>query len=348
MNIFLDTNILYQDYFFDNKSPNKILDYAKKGLIKLYMSEIVRLELRWQFQKEIEAKNRELKKVIKDSKRLKIDSEISLLDLKSQLEKFDEFYCNLELIENFEIVHYKNDYLPDIVERAVYRKKPFTEEKTELKDALIWKTYSDYVESNQLDNCILLTNNTNDFCTKKDKSQIHPDLVQDTNRFSVINSSFDFLKSKSAILESPEHKFQAYITQLDFNEELVRELIIKNFDKAIEIEIHDKVENLSPNDVLKTDYWYDGYVSGFDIEILDCSEVEFETLSESALVSGKVFVGCETECYEYNAARDHGEEQFSFISEQTLIFEIFFNFDMRENEKCSDFEITNLEISKVD
>ena len=112
MNIFLDTNILFEDYFFDNKSPKKILEYARKGLINLYMSEIVRLELRWQFQKEIEAKNRELNKVVKDSQRLKIDTEIKLLDLPSQLEKFDKFYSRLESIENFKIVHYKNEYLP--------------------------------------------------------------------------------------------------------------------------------------------------------------------------------------------------------------------------------------------
>nr|WP_319570420.1 PIN domain-containing protein [uncultured Draconibacterium sp.] len=347
MNIFLDTNILYEDYFFDNKSPKKILEYARNGIINLYMSEIVRLELKWQFQKEIEAKNRELSKVIKDSKRLKIDTDITLLDLDSQLEKFDRFYSRLENIDNFKIVQYKNEYLPDIVDRAIYRKKPFTEEKTELKDALIWKSYSDFVESNQLEDCILLTNNTSDFCPKKDKSKIHPDLLADTEKFSVINSAFAFLKSKSTILESPIVQFQAYMTQLDFNDDLIKELIIENFDKVIEKEVHEKIENLSPNDILKSDYWYDGYVSGSDVEILDCEDVEYEILADNALVSGKVFVACETECYQYNAARDHGEETFSYLNDQTIIFEIYFNFDMKENEECSEFEITDLDINEV-
>lgn len=56
MNIFIDSNILYQDYFFENKSNKKLLEYCEEGLLNLYMSEIVKLELRRQFQKEIEEK----------------------------------------------------------------------------------------------------------------------------------------------------------------------------------------------------------------------------------------------------------------------------------------------------
>ena len=81
MNIFLDSNILFQDYFFDNKSNKKILDYCKEGLLNLYMSEIVRLELRRQFQRELEDKNREIKKIIKDAIRLKIEAEITEIEL---------------------------------------------------------------------------------------------------------------------------------------------------------------------------------------------------------------------------------------------------------------------------
>ena len=118
-----------------------------------------------QFQREIENKNREIKKIIKDSKRLKIKSEIGLISAENQNQrkKFDAFYYDLEDNENFIILDYKNDYLQDIVNRAIYRIKPFTEEKSELKDAIIWKTYSEFVESNNTLDCILLTNNTSDF-----------------------------------------------------------------------------------------------------------------------------------------------------------------------------------------
>ena len=62
MNIFLDSNILFQDYFFENKSNKKIIEYCKEGLVNVFMSEIVRLELKRQYEKEIITQNRELKK----------------------------------------------------------------------------------------------------------------------------------------------------------------------------------------------------------------------------------------------------------------------------------------------
>ncbi|WP_291125272.1 PIN domain-containing protein [Flavobacterium sp. UBA6031] len=347
MNVFLDSNILFKDYFFEKKSPKNLLDYAKRGLINLYMSEIVRLELRRQFIKEIESKKSELEKILEDITRLKIDTVVEVFDLDLQLEKFDKFYTQLISDGCFEIVHYKNDYLPDIVDKAIYRKKPFTEEKTELKDAIIWKSYADFAETNDLEDCILLTNNTTDFCNKGDKSKIHNDLLVDSERFFVFNSAFDFLKEKSTLLESPEHKFQIYISKLDINNELVHDLILENFNKQIEKAVNEKIEKLNPNDILKDGYWYDGYVEPSEIEIFECSEVEYDILTDSALVSGIVYISVETECFHYNASRDTGEDQYSYIGGQTLIYEICFNFDLRENEDCSDFEITNISLDSV-
>lgn len=59
MNVFLDSCILFEDYFFENNSNKKLLDYAKDSLITLYMAEIVRFEFchfsikkkRWRFKR---------------------------------------------------------------------------------------------------------------------------------------------------------------------------------------------------------------------------------------------------------------------------------------------------------
>lgn len=345
MNIFIDSNILFQDYFFENKSNNKLLEYCEKGVLNLFMSDIVRLELRRQFQKEIESKNKEINKINKDSKRLKIETNLNEIVISDQLKKFDTFYEKLQRIDNFEILPYKNEFLPDIVDRAINRKKPFTEEKSELKDAIIWKTYSEHVESNGLSDCILMTNNTSDFCAKKDKSNIHPDLLNDSRRFSVINSSFDFIKTKASIIESPEYKFSTYINSVNINEKFVLEIITTNFLSQIEERINRKIDNIHPSEILSQDYIFEGQLISHGIEILKCEKIEHEILSETALISGIVYVNCDTEVLEYNAARDHGEDQYSFYSEQYITFKVYFNFDMKENEKYSDFEITDLNIA---
>lgn len=347
MNIFIDSNILYQDYFFDNKSNKKILEYCEEGLLHLYMSEIVRLELRRQFQKEIEEKNKEINKIIKAFNRLKIENDIVIISIEEELKKFDSFYSRLNLYNNFHILPYKNDFLPDIVDRAINRKKPFTEEKSELKDAIIWKTYSEFVEVNNTVDCILLTNNTSDFCAKKDKSKIHPELISDSDKFSVINNSYEFIKTYANILEKPDYKFQIYIGQIEINNEFVHEVIVSNFEKDIEEKIRQKIDNMHPLDILAADYIFDGQLISYGCEILECEDIDVEILSEVALISGIVYANCETEILEYNAVRDPGEDRYSSLGEKYITYKIHFNFDMKKDEIYSDFEIIDMDIFDI-
>ncbi|QHC84711.1 hypothetical protein AS589_07880 [Empedobacter brevis] len=238
--------------------------------------------------------------------------------------------------------------MPDLIERAIYRKKPFTEEKSELKDAIIWKTYSHYVESNDTSDCILLTNNTSDFCSKQDKSRIHLDLEVDTTRFSVINKSFEFIKANATVLESPENKFQAYINQIEIDQVFVLNIIENNFEKIIESEIHKKIDNLHPSDILSNDYFFDGQMVAYGCEILDCEDIEYEVFGDTSLISGVVYASCEVEILQYNAARDPGEDRFSTIGERNVTFKVFFNFDLKMDEMYSDFEITDVEVNDID
>ncbi|WP_312331332.1 PIN domain-containing protein [Sphingobacterium sp.] len=348
LNIFIDSNILYQDYFFENKSNKQILEYCKEGLLNLYMSDVVRLELRRQFQREIEDKNKEINRIIKDSARLKIENELLEIPVDKQLDKFDVFYKRLALNDNFKILPYKNDFLPDLVERAIYRKKPFTEEKSELKDAIIWKTYSQYVESNDTVDCILLTNNTSDFCSKQDKSKVHHELEVDSSRFSVINKAFEFIKIHSPILESPENKFQAYINQIDISEKFVLEILSENFERLIEDEIHKEIDNRHPSDLFSDDYFFDGQMVAYGCDILECEDIEYEIINDRALISGIIYANCEVEILQYNSVRDPGEDRYSCVGEKNVTFKLYFNFDLKKDEMCSDFEVTDIEVSDMD
>ena len=347
MNIFIDSNILFQDYFFENKSNKNLLQYCKEGLLKIYMSEIVRLELRRQFEKEIKATNKDLEKIHKNITRLKLGDDVKIISIENQLKKFDTFYRRLT-DNNFIILNYQNDFLPDIVHRAINRIKPFTEEKSELKDAIIWKTYSNFVEENVLDSCILLTNNTSDFCTKKDKSNVHPELLIDTKRFKVVNTSFHFIKEYGSEIESPENKFQAYFKQIEITEKFVSRVIKDNFQKEIYNNVHARIDFLHPSEVMDEDYIFDGQLVPYDVEIFDCEEIEFEILSDKALISGIVYASCETEVLQYNPVRDPGEDSHTSVAEVVITYMIQFNFDLRQSENYSDFEITDIEISSFD
>lgn len=347
MNIFLDSNILYQDYFFENKSNKKLLEYSEEGLITLYMADIVRLELRRQFMKEIEEINTDIKRITKSATRLKIDNDPVVIPIELQLKKFDDFYRRLPHNDNYFLLPYDNSFLPDIVDRAIYRRKPFTEVKSELKDALIWKTYYEFVETNNILDCILLTNNTSDFCAKKDNSKIHSDLLADSSRFNVINTSFEFVKLHGPHLESPENKFKIYMDKVEVNEDLVMAILVDNFEKLITERILKEIDNMRPNDILSQDYIFDGQLVGYGCEILECDEIEYEIIGDRSLISGVLYAATEVEVLQYNSVRDPGEDRYSTVSENDVIFKTHFNFDMKMDEAYSDFEITDVTVDLI-
>ncbi|MEQ8472010.1 MAG: PIN domain-containing protein [Marinoscillum sp.] len=347
ISIFIDSNILYKDYFFENKSNKKLMEYCEEGLLKIYMSDVVRLELRRQYEHELKDKNQQLKRINKDSERLKVKDYLMPIDVVKQLEYFDKFYDQLSRISDFEILPAKNEFLTDIINRAVNRIKPFKEEKSELKDAIIWKTYSEHVEVNEISDCILLTNNSSDFCDKKDKSLVHPDLMKDTSRFKVVNQAFDFIKEYASTLENPQNKFLAFVNQLEIDDAFVLDIVRQNFEKTITEQVHDKVDNLHPSDILNDDYIMDGQLIPYNVEISDCEDIQFEITGEIALISGIMHVCCETEIWEYNAVRDPGEDRYSTVGEVYINYKVYFNFDLTWDEAVSDLEITDFEVNDI-
>lgn len=349
INVFIDSNILFEDYFFYNKSNKNILEYANQGLITIFMSNVVKMELRQQFKKEIEGANKEINKLASNAVRLKDRNTYNLIDLDKRLLDFDAFYDNLQDSSNFNILKYNNEFLDDLVNRAVSRRKPFSETKTELKDAIIWKTYYEYVESLKVERCIFLTNNTSDFCSKNDKSKVHNELLSDTERFEVVNSSYAFIRSYGNEIESPENKFIAYVTLLEIDESFVFGKIKNNFLKNIDTYVHTKIDSMHPSQILKNeDYIMDGQINGYGIELLECDEINVDLLSTKALISGVLFLTCETEIFAYNPFKEYGEDSFNSVSENYVTFALYFNFDLEQGEVCKEFEITDMEISHVE
>lgn len=344
IHVFLDTNVLFEDYFFEKYQNRKLLNYCIEGLVSLYMSNVVILELRKQFLDEINEKNRYLKRVSKDSKRLRIETALEQIDVAKAVQKFDDFYQGLTEVPNFKVIDYKNEHLPYIVDRAIYRKKPFTQDKNELKDALIWKSYSEFVMSLSMATFIFLTLNHTDFCDKGDISKIHPDLIVDTDRFRVIGNSFEFVRQYASQLESPEHRINAFLQRQKISNDYISEFLYSDFESLIEDRIRDEVSGLNPSDILDDEFWHDGYIADGDIQILDCEDGQFEKLTNSLLISGKTKALCNVQVYEYNSVRDPGDEMFDCIDDTSITFEVAFSFVLSFNEDVSDFEFIRVNL----
>lgn len=325
LNIFIDTCILHDDYFFHNKSNKQLFDYMKDGFVKIYMSDIVLKELRRHYELELEKVVIEIEKAKKDASRLMFKLEVETFDTKAMLKKFDENYLSLASTENFEILHYSVDMLPQIVENSILKMPPFfTEKKSELKDNLIWSTYASFVESKELENCFFLTNNVSDFCNTDNHSSVHKNLLQDTQRFTIYKSATEFLTEKSGLIEIPKAEFKKYIDELEIDSDYVKKQLQDYFMDIIEEEIAIRiVTETDYNLYLKHD---DDYANGirshyFDIDF--CEDIKVKVLNQRALISGTFYCIADfdlSQCY------------FDPECPEQLIVTVEFNYDLLEGE----------------
>ena len=190
MNIFIDTSVIYKDPFWKGNFFSELIDIVKEKEIGLYISDVVLMEIERNYGKIIDEQIFQLSKAHSeiDHYQMELDTKSSIDKAKS-IKGLKAHYKKLEDEKIITVLKYSNEMLPEIVNRAVYRKKPFTETKTELKDTIIWLTYSEHAEKHKLKDCILLTSNVSDFCdTEKIKQkifEIHPELQKDSNRFKV-------------------------------------------------------------------------------------------------------------------------------------------------------------------
>jgi hypothetical protein len=336
LNIFIDTCILHGDYFFHNKSNRQLFDYMKEGLVYIFMSDIVLKELRRHYELELKQADYEIEKIIKDAKRLQFKAEIESLDEEAMLKRFDDNYASLAATDYFEILYYSNDMLPRIVENAINKNIPFfTDRKSEIKDNLIWMTYSAFVENKKLNNCFLLSNNVTDFCDKDNHSIAHKELRSDTERFAIYKSTADFLAANAGLIEKPKIEFRKYIEGLEIDEEYVKLQLGDYFMDIIEEEIAIRI-------VTETDYnlylqHSDDLANGIRthyFDIASCEEIKVEVLNQRALISGIFYCIADFDLSKYN---------FNPECPEQLTITVEFNYDLLEDEQCDNLEITNIE-----
>lgn len=332
MNIFLDTSVLYKDPFWKSNFFKELIEIVKEKEINLYISNIVLMELDHNYKKIIEQETIKLDKVNTqiDQYNIKINN-LTSINLAESLKTLNEFYNQLVKDNTIKILNYSNDMLPEIVRRAVERKKPFTENKTELKDTIIWLTYVDFTEKNKLKDCILLTSNITDFCdlekVKKDVLEIHPELQKDSNKFKVYRSPKELVQNEKLKLQFISQRFSSWLEEQEFSKEFVLDLITKYFENEITRKIEREFESLEPSDIFDNDdYYVTGYVSAGFFDIFEVDEIEVDNFNEECIISGEVYISCETEVYEYNSVRDPGEDSHRFYGETTNVIKLIFSF----------------------
>lgn len=197
MNIFLDTTVFNKgkDVFLNGLYNKMLLNIAKQNKFKIYISKVVLLEARRQYEAFITSHVKNVKTAVGAFNLIPGIRHISLTipKVEDAIKKFDEYYRHLETEGTVTIVDYSNDLLPTLVERAINRVKPFTEGKQEFRDAIIWLSYVKIAEEQELENCLFVTGNTTDYCDKH--KELHLDLAKDSERFILYKDAYALVES---------------------------------------------------------------------------------------------------------------------------------------------------------
>lgn len=351
MNIFIDTSILFTDPFLNEIFKREIITACKQNRLNIYISEVVVKELLFNYE-------RTLDKIIIDVKNININSEKFIPDFEKQsipekqslLKKLNDFYMELSKLDSFHILPLSNDFLPIVVEKAIKRLKPFTEKKTELKDALIWQTYTTHILKNNLEDNYLLTQNVNDFGLKQENNTfiIHPELKKECEKIILVNSFKEIHKTYKNYIEGKEEqtkqKFITWIENENIDENYVHKILWDNYVEIVADNISNYVDRIDLEQYFEESHLISmgGYADVNEFMWGDCSDIDIEILDENAIISGILEVSAEIEAYGYNSVRDPGDEKFPSLGSADVQFKIYFNF-LIDDDGVHDFEITDIE-----
>lgn len=348
INIFLDSNILYTDPLMQ-RGKNKVL-FEKINRLggKIFICDIVYKEVLNNYKKQLKEINLEIDKI--KNKLDKLDYKtITLLNINIELElkkierKFKEYIKEEKII----ILQTSNDILPEVIERSIKRKKPFSEKKQEFRDCIIWLTYAHKVENEKLDNCVLITQNTSDFCDKK--GNLHRDLLDDTKKFKFHKDAYNFLKHESELISKMElnemsQKFVDY--KIDEDKFKMREIFDELYSNInnyfIELS-EDEVSNLYGG-------MYLSYIEMYGMDIRSITKISNDINIQNSTITefGDIEIEASVELKVYDSEEDWNIASTSILLKGSYWAHLRIKQNFQVDDKIYKIELDNIKVKKID
>lgn len=175
MYVVLDTNILFDNWYLEGPNFTVLERHIKLGQSSLVVPEVVVLETKNLFKKQLLKHIKSAKEIDRLVPNLKLGSHIPDIEIlcaeyeKALHSRFVEL--GVEVISHSDIPH------SSIMSRSLAVRKPFRESDKGYRDTLLWEVILTKLANNKT-KTFFITNNLKDF-GQKNKRQLHPDLVDD-------------------------------------------------------------------------------------------------------------------------------------------------------------------------
>ncbi|AVQ98102.1 hypothetical protein OBCHQ24_03300 [Oceanobacillus iheyensis] len=186
MLVVLDANVIKKNFMLTSIDFNNLFDYLIKTQSRLIIPQIVWEEIQNLYKQELKQRYDDYEDTYSKLNLLlmnSIDNNVEINVDEKTTRYMDYIKYKLDLKDE-DIVKYKQEYLPEVVNRAIYRIKPCSLKGEEFRDTLLWLTVLDVAKDNLDEQLVLISHNTKDFAANNNKELLHPDLrkeVEDLN-----------------------------------------------------------------------------------------------------------------------------------------------------------------------
>lgn len=239
MDTIIDANIIRKDLKLNNKNFEILKDYLAKTNSKLILPSIVLEEVKGLYKRFLLECIADYEKSLNKLNRTLLSEEIEKfheLNIEEEGNKYIEFLNNKLGISDENIISYKNEYLPELVSRAIQRKKPLDNNGQQFRDGLLWLTVLDFAETTYDKTVAFISENSSDF-SEKGKTELAFELLEETKARNLNIKYFknldDFVREQASIIE--------YINDEWIEENVDFNILTKLFDVVIENSLKSKL-----------------------------------------------------------------------------------------------------------
>ncbi|WP_243300482.1 PIN domain-containing protein [Bacillus litorisediminis] len=349
LSIFLDSNVCYTDPFMNKNIHNRLLlELAEKELITICISEVVKKEIINNYEKELVKYFDEIKKgenkIIKLLPQYDSSPIVWRETIDQYIAKLENHFEELEDYGYIEIIPFSNDMLPELVERSIKRIKPFSERKMEFRDAIIWLSYVNYLETRQFITkpAYFITKNTEDFTLN---GEIHPELKLDSTDFIFYKTPQDFIQNCGEVKQLQKTlNLVNWVGDEDIanSPNLILEMIEDHSFQNIFESCWDYVNDYTSR--IPTRFDPDAeYLEATDISFLKVYNLNVEVILDHVIVTGYLEVNVDFDVSQTNYLFEPLEEDFIKIGSDQVKLNIKFSLTVNQDKKVEWLDIVDIE-----
>ncbi|MCM3028537.1 PIN domain-containing protein [Bacillus safensis] len=311
--IFLDTNIIFNDFFFKSADIKKLLKYTRHEPVDLCITKFNYHEILKKYRDEIRPLVKKVKSTKNDLIKLEASEVIDFENLKASnlSRQYQNFLDDLIEENNIKIIDYPSskDITEKISSKYFNNIKPFDENKVSFQDAIIWESLVEYCNDTNPENIAFISTNHKDFANKG-KNDIHEDIALDVQNLSYYNSL-------SAFIESEEENLKEYFNDnYEYDEQWLEEELELYFEQ------NDQLQNTVDDMLLSTEFegdyfngWgTDGYIENYSINL---NEVSLDIDENLMLISFDIDINVSFSIETVDPTYERGDDGDGMLSESS-------------------------------